>query len=131
MAFWSKKEDTGYARMLADLMKAFGKRLDRFEKRLDATERERKSDFDFICRIGEALNKVTTPRKEESRSEIRESLPLVDRMQEIALVAMGHADLAQQFGLTTRQKEVAEGESEAQQWEEPASDTDDGVTYSG
>ena len=87
---------------------------------------KRMADEHEISRVANQLS-----RKEEPRSEIKEWLPMIDRMQEIALVAMGNPDLAQQFGLTTRQKEVAAVEAEEVvpvTWGE-GEPKDSGVTY--
>ena len=56
---------------------------------------------------------------------VKEWLPVLDRMHEIALVAMGHPDLAQQFGLTSRQRAEVEPTTT---WEEPK-EPDEGMTY--
>lgn len=61
-------------------------------------------------------------------SAIASWMPLVDRLQEIALVALGSQDLAQQFGLTSRQKENAEAAGPTT-WTEPDEPTREGVTY--
>jgi hypothetical protein len=59
---------------------------------------------------------------------VREWLPVLDRFHELTLVAMGNADLAQQFGLTGRQREVAQAEGPTK-WTESDEPTPEGVTY--
>lgn len=73
------------------------------------------------------LRKLLEQPARRSRSQIEELLPALDRMHEIALVAMGHPDLAQQFGLTTRQREN-EPESETR-WENPEDEEPDGLIH--
>jgi hypothetical protein len=69
--------------------------LDRIETRLDRLE---------------ALVRATqVPAREEKvptnpGAGVREWLPVLDRFHELTLVAMGHPDLAQSFGLTSRQQ---------------------------
>jgi len=62
------------------------------------------------------------------RSQVEELLPVLDRMHEIALVAMGHPDLAQQFGLTSRQRENEQQPEAETEWETPP-DEFDGLTH--
>lgn len=61
-------------------------------------------------------------------SSVAEWLPVLDRMQELAMIALGHPDLAQQFGLTARQKE-ADHAAGPTTWTELDEQTPDGVTY--
>jgi hypothetical protein len=55
---------------------------------------------------------------------VQEWLPVLDRAHEIALVAMGHPDLAQAFGASSRQKEYRQAESQVETaWTEPDEST--------
>jgi len=60
------------------------------------------------------------------QSQVEQWLPVIDRFQEMALVAQGHPDLAQSFGLASRQK-ANEPEPPATEWTGP--DEPEGVTY--
>ena len=87
--------------------------LKRIEARLDKLEvRVRDAG---VARNAEI--QVPANPKPEGNLDTRAWLQVVDRMQEIVLVAQGAQDLAQQFGLTTRQK-ANEPEAETR-WEEP------------
>lgn len=54
-------------------------------------------------------------------------LPVLDRFQEMALVAQGHPDLAQQFGLLSRQR--AAEPTTVTEWETPNDPEPDGMVY--
>jgi len=91
--------------------------LDRIETRLDRLE--------ALVRSNPAPQPAPAS---PAAPAVREWLPVLDRMHEIALVAMGHPDLAQQFGLTGRQREVAEAAGPTT-WTEPDEPTPEGVVY--
>ncbi|KPL13125.1 hypothetical protein AMJ85_00260 [candidate division BRC1 bacterium SM23_51] len=54
---------------------------------------------------------------------VQEWLPVVDRLQELLLVQMGNADLAQAFGTYARQRELRESEQPETTWTEPNEST--------
>ena len=100
-------------------------RLARVERQLTGLAESHRALAAELARVRKMKGESTR----RPRSQIEELLPALDRMHEIALVAMGHPDLAQQFGLTTRQKEN-EPDVETR-WETPTDDPDDsaGLTY--
>ena len=67
------------------------------------------------------LRKTPVPTNSQPRAgSVQDALPIMDRMQELLLVQMGNADLAQAFGLATRQKELRAAEPEPEtDWVEP------------
>lgn len=99
------------------------------ERRMGRAERNFTAlveSYEELAKELQRLQKMKGGPTRRSRSQVEELLPALDRMHEIALVAMGHADLAQQFGLTARQREN-EPEVETE-WETPT-DEPDGMTY--
>jgi hypothetical protein len=56
-------------------------------------------------------------------SAVQDWLPVVDRFQELLLVQMGNADLAQAFGTCARQRELREAEEPDTTWTEPNGST--------
>jgi hypothetical protein len=52
-------------------------------------------------------------------SAVQDWLPVVDRLQELLLVQMGNADLAQAFGTHARQREAQAAEAPDVTWIEP------------
>ncbi len=77
-----------------------------------------------LAREVRRLQKMKGESMGRTRSQVEEWLPVMDRMHEIALVAMGHPDLAQSFGLQSRQ--VRDDEVEVK-WEEPTEN--EGMVY--
>ena len=64
------------------------------------------------------------PTNGQSRAgSVQEVLPIVDRFQELLLVQMGNADLAQAFGTYARQRELRESEEPDTTWTEPNEST--------
>jgi hypothetical protein len=99
--------------------------LDRIETRLDRLGQ--KVD-DLSMRVDRLQRDAMAPAvSTRVESPVREWLPVLDRMHEIALVAMGHPDLAQSFGLTSRQKESAP--QAATVWATPPDEVE-GIEYS-
>jgi len=77
-------------------------------------ETERTNSHEAVMGIARAMDEATAKIAQiESRSarsdqgHVKEWLPVLARMQEVTLAAMGHADMAQQFGLTDRQQEAS------------------------
>ncbi len=67
---------------------------------------------------------VPTSGKPHAGSAVQDWLPVVDRMQELLLVQMGNADLAQAFGTYARQRELrASEEQPGTTWTEPNEST--------
>lgn len=63
---------------------------------------------------------VPTNGKPQAGSAVQDWLPIVDRMQELLLVQMGNADLAQAFGTYARQRESRASEEQPNTaWTEP------------
>ena len=106
--FWKRKPDGDWTvRCLEKVVE----RLEKIDARLDALEK--------------AQRETHRPVPHPSRpGTVAEWLPVLDRFQELALVAQGHPDLAQQFGIATRQKE----QPPQVEWEEPEAEID-GITY--
>ena len=100
--------------------------LDRIETRLDRLEAlVRSAPASVASPVVIQGASVQGPH----HSDVREWLPVLDRFHELVLVAQGHPDLAQQFGLTTRQKEVSPpGETT---WTDPERNepTPEGMVY--
>ena len=92
--------------------------LDRIETRLDRLE----------ALVRAVPPSVASPIIQPTGSPVREWLPVLDRFHELVLVAQGHPDLAQQFGLTSRQREAAEAAGPTT-WTEPDEPTPEGMTY--
>jgi hypothetical protein len=67
---------------------------------------------------------VPTNGPPHAGSAVQDWLPIVDRMQELLLVQMGNADLAQAFGTYARQRELrASEEPPNTAWTEPGEST--------
>lgn len=67
---------------------------------------------------------VPTNGQSRDGSAVRDWLPVVDRMQELLLVSMGNADLAQAFGTYARQRELRASEEQPDTtWTEPTGST--------
>lgn len=95
--------------------------LDRIETRLDRLE--------LLVRDSRPAPAAQSAQVQgPHHSEVQSWLPVLDRMQELAMIALGHPDLAQQFGLTARQKE-ADRAAGPTTWTEPDEPTPEGVTY--
>lgn len=106
-----------------------------FGKKSTKTEHPDQGLRDAVWAMGKCIEELTrqvvllgkavreNPKKEPS--QVDQWLPVLDRMQELTLVAMGQPDLAQSFGLTNRQKAESEPETH---WEVPR-DPEEGMTY--
>ena len=70
---------------------------------------------------------VPTNGKVQAGSAVQDWLPVLDRAHEIALVAMGHPDLAQAFGAASRQKEYHQSEPRDVDWVDPNESTYENV----
>jgi len=92
--------------------------LDRIETRLDRLEALVRSN----------PRSEPQPAPPAAGSPVREWLPVLDRFHELVLVAQGHPDLAQSFGLTSRQREVTQAEGPTK-WTEPDEPTPEGMTF--
>ncbi len=67
---------------------------------------------------------VPTNGQVHAGSAVQDWLPVVDRMQELLLVQMGNADLAQAFGTYARQRELRASEGPPDTtWAEPNEST--------
>ncbi len=78
--------------------------------------------------VAELQNRVTrqpvpTTGQVPAGSAVQDWLPIVDRMQELLLVQMGNADLAQAFGTYSRQRELRASEEPTTGWTEPNEST--------
>lgn len=67
---------------------------------------------------------VPTNVQPHAGSAVQDWLPVVDRLQELLLVQMGNADLAQAFGTYARQRELRASEEQPNTtWTEPNEST--------
>ncbi len=66
---------------------------------------------------------VPTNGQVHAGSAVQDWLPVIDRMQELLLVQMGNADLAQAFGTYARQRELRASEEPTTNWTEPNEST--------
>ncbi len=130
MAFWNKKSESGPSwaafvrleEMLLDVRKQ--QERDRDTSRISCKQLAHACD-EMVARLAS----IESRSAKEIGTGVKEWLPVLARMQEVTLAAMGHADLSQQFGLIDRQNEAAKDEpEEAIQWVD-ASEDEDGVTY--
>lgn len=65
-------------------------------------------------RLEEEVEKLKAQtRVPQRRPGPPEYLPVLDRVHELALVAQGHADLAREFGLISRQREASLDDEDA------------------
>ncbi len=104
----------------------------REEKRVDEALMEHAKALD---RIEESIARVESrsAKVEPGAGAVKEWLPVLARMQEVTLAAMGHADMAQQFGLTDRQREQAQ-DATPDSWIDtvlPKPEEDAGMIYDG
>lgn len=130
MAFWNRKRD--------DKIHA-GSNTDLIVKTLASLQKEVQIQRREIAALGQdagALrDEVAELRARDTQpvptnggpragSAVQDWLPVVDRLQELLLVQMGNADLAQAFGTHARQRELREAEEPiSTAWAEPDEST--------
>lgn len=120
MAFWNAWRKEGAK--LAEMQFAIERRLDRLEILSQAWANK--------------AHAVQVAQEKESRSakdegSVKAWLPVLARMQEVTLAAMGHPDMAREFGLVDRQREampVGEPETEWTELQDGGAE-EDGITY--
>ena len=80
---------------------------------------------DEVAKLQVCVNGQPVPTNGQPRAgSVQEVLPIVDRLQELLLVSMGNADLAQAFGTYSRQRELREAEEQPNTaWTEPNEST--------
>jgi hypothetical protein len=79
-----------------------------------------------VAKLRERVDRQPVPTNGQvhAGSAVQDWLPIVDRMQELLLVQMGNADLAQAFGTYARQRELRASEEQPDTtWTEPNEST--------
>lgn len=114
MAFWNqwRRDRAKFAGMLFELQS----RLDRLESQA-------------ACALS-ARGKESRSAKDEG--SVKAWLPVLARMQEVTLAAMGHPDMAREFGLVDRQREATPEPEGPDEWADQGSkdpEEDDGMIY--
>lgn len=117
MAFWNRKQDE---------KKNTGPAVDPTTRTIVSLRREFAALRDDVSalrhEVAESRKRqpVPTNGKPHVGSAVQDWLPIVDRMQELLLVQMGNADLAQAFGTYARQRELRASEEQPDTaWTEP------------
>ena len=124
MAFWNRKQHNvdPLVRAVLDLradVDKFRREVTQLRSRVEGQE----ADLNRVK--GQPVPTNGQPR---AGSAVQDWLPVVDRMQELLLVQMGNADLAQAFGTYSRQRELrASEEPPNTTWTEPDESTYENV----
>ena len=117
MAFWNRKRDE--PKQVGPAVSTLARAI--VELRADIENMRHTMD-----QLRDRVNgqPVPTIGKPHVGSAVQDWLPVVDRMQELLLVQMGNADLAQAFGTYARQRELRASEEQPDTtWTEPGEST--------
>ena len=115
MAFWNRKRNEK-ARMKTGVTPV--------ERAVVALHEEVCTLRDEVAELRARVHQpVPTNGGPRAGSAVQDWLPVVDRLQELLLVQMGNADLAQAFGTHARQRELRAAEEPEVAWTEPGEST--------
>ena len=118
MAFWNRKKHNDRVREESP--------TERLTRTIVTLNRNVEGLWREVDQLRDRVNAQPVPTNGQSRdgSAVQDWLPVVDRMQELLLVQMGNADLAQAFGTYARQRELrASEEQPGTAWTEPNEST--------
>jgi Tfp pilus assembly protein PilN len=122
MAFWNRKRDDKQheaVKRLTQVIENLRREVNQMRARVEGLQHD-------VETLHARVNGQPVPTNGQSRdgSAVQDWLPVIDRMQELLLVQMGNADLAQAFGTYARQRELRASEEQPDTtWTEPNGST--------
>lgn len=122
MAFWNRRNNEPKQAPPANAVQRLTRVLLELQRDVENLRRE-VDGLHIRVNGGNCGQPVPTNGQNRIGSAVQDWLPVVDRLQELLLVQMGNADLAQAFGTYARQRELRDAEKPETEWTEPDEST--------
>lgn len=124
MAFWNRKHGLEFDKKRRPAVTPAERAIVSLHEAAARLEVEIAALRDEVAELRACVHQpVPTNGGPRAGSAVQDWLPVVDRLQELLLVQMGNADLAQAFGTHARQREALAAEKPDVAWTEPDEST--------